>query len=47
MARRVNISLPEDTLKLLDSVAPKGERSYVIAEEWFPVDEGAWDGNRK
>ena len=32
MARRLNISLPEETIRLLDSVAPKGERSFVIAE---------------
>jgi CopG family transcriptional regulator/antitoxin EndoAI len=32
MPRRLNISLPEETVRLLDSVAPKGERSYVIAE---------------
>jgi len=81
MARRLNISLPDETVRLLDSVAAKGERSYVIAEavtkyvaeigktrlrkrmkeralkradldlkiaeEWFPVDEEAWDGKRK
>ena len=32
MARRLNISLPEETVRLLDRVAAKGERSYVIAE---------------
>jgi CopG family transcriptional regulator/antitoxin EndoAI len=80
MARRLNISLPDETVRLLDRVAPKGERSHVIAEavtryvmevgsarlrkrmkdralergdldlriaeEWFPIDEDAWDGKR-
>jgi CopG family transcriptional regulator/antitoxin EndoAI len=32
MARRLNISLPDETVRLLDRVAPKGERSHVIAE---------------
>jgi len=32
MHRRLNISLPEETIRLLDRVAPKGDRSYVIAE---------------
>jgi CopG family transcriptional regulator/antitoxin EndoAI len=32
MNRRLNISLPEETIRLLDRVAPKGERSHVIAE---------------
>jgi CopG family transcriptional regulator/antitoxin EndoAI len=27
---RINITLPEDTLRLLDRVAPKGDRSRVI-----------------
>ena len=74
--QRINITLPEDTLQLLDRVAPKGDRSRVIdaavrhfvgtkaqtnlrkqlqegyrvrashdremAEEWFTVDEEAW-----
>ena len=78
MSRRLNISLPDETVRLLDRVAAKGERSQVIAEavtryvvevgrtrlrkrmkeralaraaldvriaeEWFPVDEEAWDG---
>jgi CopG family transcriptional regulator / antitoxin EndoAI len=81
MPRRLNISLPDETVRLLDRVAAKGERSHVIAEavtkyvaeigkarlrrrmkeravtradldleiaqEWFPVDEEAWDGKRK
>ena len=81
MSRRLNISLPDETVRLLDRVAAKGERSQVIAEavtkyvvevgkarirrrmkeravkradldlqiaeEWFPVDEEAWHGNRK
>ena len=32
MLRRLNISLPDETVRLLDRVAAKGERSYVIAE---------------
>jgi CopG family transcriptional regulator/antitoxin EndoAI len=76
MTRRINIVLPEATIRVLDRVAPKGNRSrlisdavihYVtgraksnlaeglkqgalsnaqrdleIAQEWFSVDEGAW-----
>jgi len=32
MYRRLNISLPEETVRLLDRVAAKGDRSHVIAE---------------
>src|ERR1700756_3533750 len=76
MSKRVNIMLPDATVKVLDRVAPKGDRSrfisqavlhYVqtqsaanlrerlkqgalanakldleIAEEWFPVEQQAW-----
>jgi CopG family transcriptional regulator/antitoxin EndoAI len=76
MSKRVNIVLPDETLKVLDRVAGKGDRSrfiseavlhYVrtrsagnlrkrlkqgalanaeldleIAEEWFPVEQEAW-----
>jgi CopG family transcriptional regulator/antitoxin EndoAI len=76
MTKRINIILPVETIKVLDRVAPKGNRSrliseavmhYVtsrartnlaeqlkqgalanaqrdleIAQEWFPVDEEAW-----
>lgn len=76
MTRRINIVLPEETIRVLDRVAPKGNRSrlisdavihYVtgraksnlaeqlkqgalansrrdleIAQEWFSVDEEAW-----
>ena len=76
MAKRINVSLPEETVKVLDRVALKGNRSrpiseavmhYVtsrarthlaerlehgaqanakrdleIAQEWFSVDEEAW-----
>jgi len=76
MTRRINIVLPEETIKVLDRVAPKGNRSRLIseavmhyvtskaktklaerlkagylanaerdlklAEEWFSVDEKAW-----
>jgi CopG family transcriptional regulator/antitoxin EndoAI len=77
MYRRLNISLPEETVRLLDRVAAKGDRSHVIAEavtryvtevgkarlrklmkeravrradldlriaeEWYPVDQEAWE----
>jgi CopG family transcriptional regulator/antitoxin EndoAI len=80
MSRRLNISLPDETVRLLDRVAAKGERSQVIAEavtryvvevgktrlrkrmkeraqkravldvriaeEWFPIDEEAWDAKQ-
>jgi len=76
MSRRINVILPEETMRVLDRVAPKGNRSrlisdavmhYVmsrgksnlaerlkagyeanarrdraIAEEWFPLEEEAW-----
>ena len=76
MNRRINITLPERTLKLIDRISEKGDRSrfideavreYVgrrsraalrknlkegairdaeqdlaIAEEWFPLEEEAW-----
>ena len=32
MAKRINIVLPEDTLRLLDRVAPRGSRSRLISE---------------
>jgi CopG family transcriptional regulator/antitoxin EndoAI len=32
MHRRINISLPEETLHLIDRVAAKGDRSQFIAE---------------
>jgi len=32
MYRRINISLPEETIELLDRVTTKGNRSHVIAE---------------
>lgn len=77
---RINITLPEETIKLLDRVAPKGGRSrlvnmavrrYIsegerkhlreqlkegaiqnagrdreIAEEWFHIDEEAWQKSK-
>ena len=76
MSRRINIILPEATVRVLERVAPKGNRSrlisdavmhyvssrgrsnlavqlkagYVanaqrdleIAQEWFPLEEEAW-----
>ena len=32
MRRRVNITLPEETIRMLDGVAGKGERSRLIDE---------------
>ncbi len=32
MYRRINITLPADTVRLLDRVAPKGDRSRFIDE---------------
>lgn len=32
MHRRLNISLPEETVRLLDRVVKKGDRSKLIAE---------------
>jgi CopG family transcriptional regulator/antitoxin EndoAI len=77
MHQRINITLPADTVRLLDRVAPKGNRSRFIdeavraqvkraarsklrkelkegylrenetnrqlAEEWFLLDEEAWE----
>jgi len=81
MSVRINVILPEETLLVLDRVAPKGSRSrlisdavmyYVssrgrsnlaerlkagalanakrdlaIAEEWFPLEEEAWQNRQK
>ncbi len=32
MHRRINVSLPQETVDLLDRLAPKGDRSHLIAE---------------
>jgi metal-responsive CopG/Arc/MetJ family transcriptional regulator len=32
MAKRINIVLPLDTIRVLDKVAPKGNRSRVISD---------------
>jgi CopG family transcriptional regulator/antitoxin EndoAI len=32
MSKRINIVLPETTIKVLDRVAPKGERSRFISQ---------------
>jgi CopG family transcriptional regulator / antitoxin EndoAI len=79
MSRRVNVVLPDETVQVLDRIAPKGNRSrlisdavmyYVssrgksnlakqlkagyqqntqrdieIAQEWFPLEEEAWQKN--
>jgi CopG family transcriptional regulator/antitoxin EndoAI len=81
MRKRVNITLPEETLELIDRVTEHGDRSrfideavkhYVeqrgrtnlkkqlkegaiqraqrdlaLAEEWFALDEEAWQGTRR
>jgi CopG family transcriptional regulator / antitoxin EndoAI len=80
MTKRINIVLPDETLRLLDKVAPRGNRSRLISEavrhyltsrarrnlaarmkqgamadaqrdleiaqEWFSVDEEAWQPKR-
>jgi CopG family transcriptional regulator/antitoxin EndoAI len=77
MNKRINITLPEQTVRLLDKIIDKGDRSKFIyraisryikeqtkanirkqliegyeanaefdlklAEEWFPIDQQAWD----
>ena len=81
MSLRINVILPEETVRVLDRIAPKGNRSrlisdavmyYVssrgrsnlreqlkagalahagrdmsIAEEWFPLEEEAWQRQQK
>jgi CopG family transcriptional regulator / antitoxin EndoAI len=82
MMKRINIVLPEETLRVLNRIAPKGSRSRLIdravrqyvkgksrmslrerlkegylanakeslatAEEWFPLEEEAWEiANRR
>jgi CopG family transcriptional regulator / antitoxin EndoAI len=81
MQRRINITLPEETLDLIDRVAQPGDRSRFIdeaikhyieeigrgnlrkqlkegairraqrdlalAEEWFTLDEEAWQAARR
>jgi CopG family transcriptional regulator/antitoxin EndoAI len=81
MHRRINITLPEETLELIDRITQQGDRSrfideavkhYVeqigrtnlrkqlkegairraqrdlaLAEEWFTLDEEAWQGVRR
>ncbi len=32
MYRRINITLPDETVRLIDRVAAKGDRSHFIAE---------------
>jgi CopG family transcriptional regulator/antitoxin EndoAI len=32
MTRRINVVLPEETVRVLDRVAPKGNRSRLISE---------------
>jgi len=81
MHRRVNITLPEETIRLIDRAAHRGSRSRLIdeavrsfvrgrsrmelrkllkegaqryaardraiAEEWFHIDEEAWQKRRR
>lgn len=81
MHRRINITLPEETVRLIDRVATKGNRSHLIAEaikyyieetgrtqlrkrlregarcraerdlrltqEWFFMEEEAWEHRQK
>ncbi len=47
MARRINVTLPEETLALLDAVLKKGERSRLIDEAVrFHVDHVGRDSLR-
>ena len=80
MHRRVNITLPEETIRLIDRAAARGDRSrfidqavkhfvqktgraklkkllregavrwaerdLLLTEEWFGLDEEAWQRNR-
>ena len=32
MHRRINITLPEETVSVINRLAPKGDRSHLIAE---------------
>ena len=32
MSKRINIMLPEETVRVLDRVAPKGNRSRIISD---------------
>jgi CopG family transcriptional regulator/antitoxin EndoAI len=79
--KRINIILPEETIRVLDRLAPRGNRSWLIsdavlyyatakakdnlaerlkqgalanaqrdlelAQEWFPMEEEAWQRERK
>lgn len=81
MSVRINVILPDETMRVLDRVAPRGNRSRVIsdavmhyvssrgrsnlaeqlkagalanakrdmaiAEEWFPLEEEAWQQHTK
>ena len=81
MTKRINVILPEETIQVLDRVAPKGSRSRLIsdaviyyvnararrnvaeqlregavanaqrdldlAQEWFPLEEQAWQHKRR
>jgi CopG family transcriptional regulator / antitoxin EndoAI len=81
MHHRINLTIPSETLELLDKFAPKGERSRFIheaiqhyiaqiekqklteqliegainradrdrhlAEDWFVIEEEAWEQNEK
>jgi CopG family transcriptional regulator/antitoxin EndoAI len=55
MSIRINVNLPEETVRVLDRVAPEGNRSRLkagalanacrdmaITEDWFPLEEEAW-----
>ena len=81
MHRRINVTLPEETVRLIDRVAERGDRSRLIdqavkyfvavarrknlrnrlkegairraerdlllSQEWFPLEEEAWQRRRK
>jgi len=81
MYRRVNVTLPEETIRLIDRVVERGnrsrfideavksfvkkrrraglkrllkegalrraERDLLLAEDWFPLEEEAWQPRRR
>ena len=51
MHKRVNVTLPEETIRLRrlleEGAERRGARDLAIAEEWFPVDRDAWRKRRR
>jgi len=44
MSKRINITLPETTLALLNRFAPKGDRSRFISKAFCTMSGPALDG---